>query len=627
MLPLTFGVGAAAAAVGAHATTLGVLIVGLGAVAFAFQVLKVLTDALVQESSPDEVRGRVFSVYDLLYNVAFILAGLALIPLWESGRETALLWMLAVAFAWPERPWRGVWTCGRSASPPPPRAAPGPAAGGGGPIRGVAVLAGALPTLAFPAADLWVLGAVGLVPVMWLVVRARLRARRAVAHRGRRARASSSPPTTGCCPPSAPSWFPSPPTSRCCGSPGAGWPSASCGAGPPSERSWPPPWWCPAPGCWPSTCARGNGWVARGPCWAARCGPARPCWALASVGGVWLLSFALVAVNVAVTAALLPGVAHRPSRVAGAGLAALTALAVWGFGAARPSPPVTAQVTVVGVQPGVVHGADDRFDEHLRLSRELVGEDLDLVVWAESSVGFDLEERTAEAERLAELSEELGAPILVNVDSRRGGGGIFKSSVLVDGDGLVDRYDKMRLVPFGEYIPLRPAFGWVGSLTDAAEEDRRRGDDLVIMDADGIRIGPLVCFESAFPDLPRSLAERGVDLIVLQTATTTFQGSWAQDQHAAVGAVRAVESGRPVVHSAVSGVTAVFDAEGRLLTSLDNDETGIWTADVDAGGGRTPYVRWGDWVPVAALLILTVAALVAGLRAARRGRPTTPAGG
>lgn len=98
MVPLAFPAAAAAGVIGAFWPTLAVLVAGLALVAVSFQVLKTLVDALVGGASDDRLRGRVFAAYDVLYNVAFVLAGLALIPLWQLGRERALLWGLAVAF-------------------------------------------------------------------------------------------------------------------------------------------------------------------------------------------------------------------------------------------------------------------------------------------------------------------------------------------------------------------------------------------------------------------------------------------------------------------------------------------------------------------------------------------------
>jgi MFS family permease len=99
VLPFTFFGAAVAAAVGASVPVLAVLIGGVAFAAVSFQILKVISDALIQHATPDDKRGRVVSVYDTLYNVAFILAGLALIPLWAEGREELLLGGLALAFA------------------------------------------------------------------------------------------------------------------------------------------------------------------------------------------------------------------------------------------------------------------------------------------------------------------------------------------------------------------------------------------------------------------------------------------------------------------------------------------------------------------------------------------------
>ena len=184
------------------------------------------------------------------------------------------------------------------------------------------------------------------------------------------------------------------------------------------------------------------------------------------------------------------------------------------------------------------------------------------------------------------------------------------------------RYDKMRLVPFGEYVPLRPMFGW----TNLADRVRRRGPAPWprpgrVPHAGNLRIGPLVCFESAFPDLSRNLANSDVDLLVFQTATSTFQESWAPEQHAALAAVRAVETGRTAAHVTLTGVSSVFDARGRRLGMLDTTASGLLRLRVPIPTERTPFDRLGDWVLVAAGAILGVAAVVASVRAARFAPP------
>ncbi|MGV9942955.1 apolipoprotein N-acyltransferase [Streptomyces sp. NPDC003401] len=345
-----------------------------------------------------------------------------------------------------------------------------------------------------------------------------------------------------------------------------------------------------------------------------------PALRLASVGGVWLLSLLVVAVNVAL--ALLVAVpAHRVPAVAALVATAAATSAAWMW---SPRPETGGRARVAVVQAGVVDGPERRFDREEQLTRRLVGQDVDLIVWGESSVGHDLADRPDLARRLTALSRATGAGILVNVDARRSDRpGIYKSSVLIGPDGPTgDRYDKMRLVPFGEYVPARSLLGWATSVGKAAGEDRRRGTEQVVMDAGaGLRVGPLVCFETAFPDMSRRLVEDGTDVLVGESSTSTFQNSWAPAQHASLGALRAAETGRPFVHATLTGVSAVYDASGgRLGPRLGTDANTAAVYEVPLADGVTPYVRFGDWAVHAALLVLLGLALVEGGRAVRPRR-------
>ncbi|WP_431965763.1 apolipoprotein N-acyltransferase [Actinacidiphila sp. bgisy160] len=346
-----------------------------------------------------------------------------------------------------------------------------------------------------------------------------------------------------------------------------------------------------------------------------------PALRLASIGGVWLVSFLVVAVNTAL-AALLAVPSCRAAAGSALATAAVGTTALWAW---APVPSRSGEsVRVAVVQPGVINGPQPRFDRGEQLTRTLAGRGVDLVVWGESSVGFDLSARPDLADRLAALSRDVGADILVNVDARREDGlGISKTSMLIGPSGPVGPgYDKMRLVPFGEYVPARTVLGWTTSVGRAAGEDRIRGDRQVVMDAGTVRLAPLVCFESAFPDMSRHLADDGAQLLVAQSSTSSFQDSWAPAQHASLAALRSAETWRPMVHATLTGVSVVHDARGeRIGPALGTSRGTAQVYDVPLSSGRSPYDRLGDWVPRLAVLLLTASGVYeTALRRSARSR-------
>ncbi|MEU7600682.1 apolipoprotein N-acyltransferase [Streptomyces sp. NPDC040724] len=359
-----------------------------------------------------------------------------------------------------------------------------------------------------------------------------------------------------------------------------------------------------------------------------------PALRLASVGGVWLVSLLVVAVNCALVLLLAVPGARIPAVAGMTGCAVLTAVVwVWAVG-----PTESGRLRVAVVQPGPVPDGPDsverRFAAGERLTRPLAGQRVDLVVWGESSVGEDLTARPDLARRLASLSAEVGAPLLVNVDARRADRpGIHKSAVLVGPGGPTgDRYDKMRLVPFGEYVPARALLGWATSVGKAAGEDRVPGAAPVVMDLParpdgagapaGVRLGPLVCFESAFPDMSRRLTLDGASLLIAQSATSTFQESWAPAQHASLAALRAAENGRPMVHATLTGISVVYGPSGeRIGAALPTSARTAAVYEVPLARGTTLYGRFGDWPVGAALAVLAVYCATAGVRSLRRPAP------
>ncbi|HUH08317.1 MAG TPA: apolipoprotein N-acyltransferase, partial [Egibacteraceae bacterium] len=200
-----------------------------------------------------------------------------------------------------------------------------------------------------------------------------------------------------------------------------------------------------------------------------------------------------------------------------------------------------------------------------------------------------------------------------------GDDGYRRTALLVGADGVAARYDKMRLVPFGEYVPLRGLLGWVTGQTAAPQIDLVRGREQAVLEVAGARVGALISYESQFPDLRRRLAGMGAEAIVALGSMSGFHGTWAQPQQASIEAVRAVESGRAGLQSSLNGISVAFDANGEALLWVAPHERGAYTIDLPLRRGPTPYVRFGDWVPaLSGAILLTAGALVGRARLSGR---------
>ncbi len=346
--------------------------------------------------------------------------------------------------------------------------------------------------------------------------------------------------------------------------------------------------------------------------------------ALAAIGGVWLVTFALVAAN---TGILLAIVARQGSARIAAAAAALIAVLAGPIAFALTGPPPAARgITVALVQPGPPLTAAARLARDEQLTASDAGR-AGLIVWAESSVGYDLPDHPALLASIERLSSSIGAQILLSQDAENKAGAQSKQALLVSASGIDGTYTKTRLVPFGEYIPFRSALGWLSKISRAAPRNVVPGTGAHVLRAtirggSPLIFGVLICFESAFPDMSRVDTDRGAQVIFYQTSDATFQDSWAPAQHAALGALRAAETGRPVAQAALTGDSAAFDDRGRLLAWAGTSYRGVLLVrlTLPAASSLTLYDRLGDYVPWTATAIAAIAAL-AGLLRIRRSRP------
>ncbi|HSU58716.1 MAG TPA: apolipoprotein N-acyltransferase [Bryobacteraceae bacterium] len=169
----------------------------------------------------------------------------------------------------------------------------------------------------------------------------------------------------------------------------------------------------------------------------------------------------------------------------------------------------------------------------------------------------------------------------------------LNSALLLGPDGAeIGRYDKIDLVPFGEFVP--PLFSFVNRVTQEAG-DFVPGHDIKILPAAGHRLGVFICYESAFPDLVRQFAKKGADVLVNISNDAYFGHSEARQQHLLLVRMRAAENRRFIIRCTNDGISAVIDPAGRVIKRLPPFEELAASVRYGAIDAPTFYARHGDW--------------------------------
>ena len=267
-------------------------------------------------------------------------------------------------------------------------------------------------------------------------------------------------------------------------------------------------------------------------------------------------------------------------------------------------------------------------DRHLAATATIGADDgVDLVVWPENTVRVR-DERFADsglAIILGSESRRLGAPITVGVieDADLIGvgrpGQVTNAQVVIDADGaIVARYDKVRRVPFGEYVPMRTVLDALGLPIDQVTTDAVAGEDPALLTLpDGSSLGVSISWEVFFSDRAREAIAAGGQVLLNPTNGASYTGTIVQTQQIASSRLRALETGRWVVQTAPTGFSAFISPDGTVLERTAVGERAVIIDDIALRTGSTPYLRWGDRPVVLALIALLVASHLLGRRRAR----------
>ena len=337
---------------------------------------------------------------------------------------------------------------------------------------------------------------------------------------------------------------------------------------------------------------------------------------IATLTGVYGLSFEIVLVNSVFAAAFLvvPEATGARQRRKWLLVAASVAAVILQAGQWLAPPAIAADHTALLVQPNipVQDGAmwtKEYFQDTLRdltaLSLHPAGEKadrhFDLIVWPESPSPFYTNDPLFR-DAVSELAKQSGTwvvagsigitPVLHNGEENSR---IFNSAALVNRQGeWVGRYDKVHLVPFGEYLPFPKLFAFAGGLTKEVGEFQR-GASRAPLQAGDERLGTFICYESIFPDEVRQFPLEGAQVLVNITNDGWYGDSGAWKEHLQETRMRAIENGRWLLAGTNTGMTASIDPYGRIVAATPRKVRTALAAPYALTTGTTFYTRHGDW--------------------------------
>jgi apolipoprotein N-acyltransferase len=312
---------------------------------------------------------------------------------------------------------------------------------------------------------------------------------------------------------------------------------------------------------------------------------------MAAWTGIYGLSFLAALVNSLIAFAIL-----ERSRIP-AGFAVLIVFIAWFLPVLGRTPsgdPVPVRLVQTNIpldQPWKKPGSDQLLDELGALSTRDTAKPK-LVVWPETPAPFylsDIEFRS----RMQNITRVLGAYFLVGYIDAKGEEPSNSAALLNPKGEQVSRYDKMHLVPFGEYVPFKRLLFFAASLTKEVGEFAP-GNEYTISRMDGHPISTAICYESIFPDLVRRFVKKGSELLVVITNDGWFGRSSAPYQHLRMGIVRSVENRRWMVRTANTGISAIIDPYGKIEAESPLGVRMVLDGSVQFRAGRTFYTQYGD---------------------------------
>ena len=338
---------------------------------------------------------------------------------------------------------------------------------------------------------------------------------------------------------------------------------------------------------------------------------ASPLVGIVRIGGPLLLTFCVLQIGFALSQLV---VAPKMKHLAVFG--AIVALVVCA-GIVAPNGSDTGETrTIAAVQGGGPQGTlaintnpRDVVERHLAATRAITSTNLDMVIWPENVIDvadfYDSVERT----EIAEQAARLNAPFVVGITEDMNARYFTNAQIVVNEDGtLGDRYDKVRRVPFGEFVPLRGLLETLGAPVDRIPRDALAGSDIAQLQVDDTTVGVVISWEVFFSGRANEGVEAGGSLLVNPTNGSSYTGTILQTQQIASSRLRAIENGRWLVQVSPTGFSAFISPTGEVFDRTGVSEQRVLERTINLRSGRTLYSNLGD-LPFIVLMVAVLGSL------------------
>ncbi len=264
------------------------------------------------------------------------------------------------------------------------------------------------------------------------------------------------------------------------------------------------------------------------------------------------------------------------------------------------------------------------FEKYIALSRQTLNTEPDMIIWPETAVPFVLHYDQAYKRAIRMLAQEFdryllfgGIDLVPNPSSVEHPYNSLNSAFLASPEGdILGKYDKMHLVPFGEYVPFEHLLFFVSRITESIGKVQA-GTQHTLLVADDVPFGTVICFEMIFPNLVRKFVDNGARFLVNITNDAWFGRSGASYQHFAMVTFRAIENRVAIARAANTGISGFIDPYGRILKQSEIFVDKTLTQDIPLRTTATFYSRYGD-IFARLCLLLSVAGVAAHVYRTRK---------